>query len=78
MVVMASFRPKWRLSVVIFVGFFAPGSLYIISKTLLHRSTMVPTLNGSFKEVVSLGSSNIITIVFDGRSLESPQIKDTQ
>ena len=35
----------------------------IYSKTSLNRLTMGPTLNGPFREVVTLGSLKIITIV---------------
>ena len=43
-------------------------------KTFLNRPTMRPILTGTFREVVSLGSLNIVTIVLYGRSFGT-QIK---
>ena len=34
--------------------------IYIYSKASLNQPTMGPTLNGTFREVVGLGSKNII------------------
>ena len=40
--------------------------IYLYSKTSLNHLTMGLTLNGPFGEVVSLGSSNIITMALYG------------
>ena len=46
------------------------------SKTSLNQPTMRETLNGPFKEVVGLGSQNIVTLVLYGRSFGT-QIKQS-